>query len=250
MDRNEGDHLGNLAELRRMLKALSLETVCVWLGGDGIAALRRVEEAELIISLPYGRAAARRLARQTGARLVEAELPFGLLKSERFMRDVGKAAGKGREAESFIAGELSRVIPRLQWIIPQKFLGRRAAFMGDPYLLGGFLDIAEDLGMSVSEGIARGRAAHAVPATAARILYEPRSSSPEVRQLLGQPLDIFVSCWCEAEFMRLGFPVMEFGFPSYRHHALDDRPFLGFNGVLAFVERMADQLGAGARRSR
>lgn len=52
MDRNEADHLGNLAELRRMLAALSLRMDCVWLGGQKALDLRRAQEAEFIISLP------------------------------------------------------------------------------------------------------------------------------------------------------------------------------------------------------
>lgn len=245
MDRNESDHLANLAELRRMMDGLALETVSVWLSGQGSGDLRRVEEAELIVSLPYGRSAARRLAQRTGARLVETELPFGLPKTERFLRDVAAAAGREAEAGAFIDAELSRVIPRLKWIIPQSFLNRRAGFMGDPHLLGGFRDIADDLGLRLEGAIVRGRAAHG-PA-AAGVLYEPPSMSEEVRRFMALPLDLFVSTWCEQEWPELKVPTMEFGFPSYRHHALSDRPFLGYNGFLAFVERMADELQRPAR---
>ena len=241
MDRNEADHLGNLAELRRMLAALSLRMDCVWLGGQKALDLRRAQEAEFIISLPYGRAAARRLAGLTGARLVETELPFGLARSQRFMRDVGEAAVKSRQAEAFIARELARAIPRLRWIIPQRFLNRRAAFMGDPYLAAGFADIAEDLGMTVDGFIIRGRKGHGGP-KAAGVLYEPPASSGEVRRLQEAPLDLLVSCWCDTEWPQPRCPSMEFGFPSYRHHALFEQPFLGFNGLLAFVGRMADTL--------
>jgi nitrogenase molybdenum-iron protein alpha/beta subunit len=246
MDRNEADHLGNLAELRRMLSALGLETVSVWLGGEPAAALRRAAEADLIVSLPYGRAAARSLARLAGARLVETELPFGLPKTERFLRDVGKAAGRPQEAEAFLAAELSRVVPRLKWIIPQCFLNRRVAFMGDPYLFGGFCDIAADLGLVVEGAIVRSQGAPvgAEGGLPFPVLHAPRSSSPLVRQLVRAPLDLFVTCWCEQDFHSLRCPVLEFGFPSYRSHALYERPFLGPNGMLAFVERMADKLGA------
>lgn len=248
MDRNESDHLANIAELKRMLQSLSLETVSVWLSGQDSSDLSRVEEADLIVSLPYGRAAARRLAQRTGARLVETELPFGLPKTERFLRDVGAAAGKAHEAEAFIDAELSRVVPRLKWIIPQYFLNRRTGFMGDPYLLGGFRDIADDLGLKLEGAIVRGRSAHGTALAGANVLYEPPSMSDEVRAFMERPLDLFVSCWCEHEWPQLKSPTMEFGFPSYRHHALSDRPFLGFNGFLAFVERMADELSRPRRK--
>jgi nitrogenase molybdenum-iron protein alpha/beta subunit len=240
MDRNESDHHANLAEIRRMLRGLSLETASVWLSGQDCSELARAEEAEVIVSLPYGRAAARRLAQRTGARLVETELPFGLPKTQRFLRDVASAAGKESEAEAFIDSELSRAVPRLKWIIPQYFLHRRAGFMGDPHLLGGFRDIADDLGLRLEGAIVRGRAAHG-PAGPG-VLHEPPAMSDEVRKFMDLPLDLFVTTWCEHEWPRLKFPAMEFGFPSYRHHALSDRPFLGFNGFLAFVERMADEL--------
>lgn len=240
MDRNESDHHANIAELKRLLGGLGLETASVWLSGQSCAELSRVEEADMIVSLPYGRAAARRLAQRTGARLVETELPFGLPKTQRFLRDIGAAAGKPNEAEAFIDAELSRAVPRLKWIIPQYFLGRRAGYMGDPHLLGGFRDIADDLGLTLEGAIVRGRAAHGQAGPG--VLHEPPAMSDEVRGFMDRPLDLFVSTWCEHEWPHLKFPTMEFGFPSYRHHALSDRPFLGFNGFLAFVERMADEL--------
>ena len=242
MDRNEADNKANLDELRRMLSGLGLETASVWLGGQRAGELRRVEEAEYVVSLPYGRAAARRLAAATGARLIETELPFGLPKTLKFMRDIGQAAGKSREAEALIDAELSRVVPRLKWTIPRQFLNRRTAFVGDPYLLGGFLDIAEELGMTVEGAVVRARRQHAGAEAGPRVFYEPPVFSDEVRRLMMTPVDLLVSSWCEAEWPRVPSPVLEFGFPSYRHHALYERPFLGFNGFLSFVDRMAGEL--------
>ncbi|MFA6316121.1 MAG: nitrogenase component 1 [Elusimicrobiota bacterium] len=259
MDRNEADQQANVVELKRMVAALGLETVSVWLDGGPAAALKAAERAGLVVSLPYGRLAGRRIAETTGAKLVEAELPFGLVKTQSFLRQVGKAAGKSAQAEAFIEAELSRVVPRLQWLAPQRFLGKTAAFMGDPYLLDGFLDIAEDLGMRVTGAVSRGRAAHGAGLPkpedrhpGVRVLREPPVFSQEVRDLMSAPKDLFVSCWCEREWPSMENRALEFGFPSYRHHALFDRPFLGFNGMLGFVERMSDALSqprsTGSRR--
>ena len=110
--------------------------------------------------------------------------------------------------------------------------------MGDPYLYEGFRDIVEDLGLVLEGAIIRSQ--HG-PEEA---LCAPRSSSPEVRRIVGAPLDLFVTCWSEQDFHGLRFPVLEFGFPSYRSHALYERPFLGAGGMLAFTERMADKLCA------
>ncbi|MEK7383569.1 MAG: nitrogenase component 1 [Elusimicrobiota bacterium] len=244
MDRNEADHLANLAEIRRLLGALGLETVSIWLEGKSAADLKRASQAEIVVSLPYGRAAARRLAEATGARLVEAELPFGIPKTLGFLRAVAEAAGCSKEAEAFIDKELSRLMPRLQKIVPQLFLHRRMAFMGDPYLADGFLDVAEDLGVSSAGTIVRGRRAHGGVREGGVVLYEPLTQSEEVFRLLQPPLDLFVSCWHEQDGLSTATATMEFGFPSYRQHALYERPFLGFSGLLSFVDRMAHELSA------
>ncbi len=247
-DRNEADHRANLAQLREMLGALSLELVSVWLDGESSSRLRAVEEAELVVSLPYGRAAARRIAEATGAALVETVLPFGLPRTIRFLREVGAAAGKTSEAEDWIQRELSRVVPRLKWIIPHLFVNKKTAFIGDPHLLDGFLDIAEELGMEVEGAIVRGRAAHGGGREDGGrlrpgVVHEPPVFSQSARRLLQAPVDLLVSSWFEREERNpAARAVLEFGFPSYRHHALYERPFLGFGGFLAFVERMADQL--------
>jgi len=44
------------------------------------------------------------------------------------------------------------------------------------------------------------------------------------------------------------FPTMQFGFPSYRWHALFDAPFLGFKGAAWFIDRMANAMMAGKNR--
>ncbi len=76
MDRNEMEQVANLEELTRMLAALDLELTSVWLSGGPHDLLRQVEQASAIISLPHAREAAQVLARRTGARLIEADIPL------------------------------------------------------------------------------------------------------------------------------------------------------------------------------
>ncbi|MFI5360707.1 MAG: nitrogenase component 1 [Elusimicrobiota bacterium] len=244
MDRNECDHAANLIEIRRMLGALGLETAAIWLEGRNAADLKRASEAEIIVSLPYGRAAACRIAQRTGARLVEAPLPFGIPKTLQFLRDVAEAAGCPAKAEAFIEMELSRLMPRLQRIVPHLFLHRKMAFMGDPHLADGFLDIADDLGVSISGTIVRGRRAHGGVREGGVVLYEPFTMSEEVSRLLQSPLDLFVSSWHEQGALPAADATMEFGFPSYTQHVLYERPFVGFNGFVSFVDRLAGELSA------
>lgn len=248
-DRNEGDHRGNVEELRRLCAALDLELACVFPGGEPFAALRAAAEAEFVVSLPYGRKAARLLAEKSGAALVEAEVPFGLPRTQAFLDALAKAAGREEKARAFHEAQLRRVAPRLEWILPHVFLNKRAVFVGDPHLAGGFLDVAEDAGMRVGAAVICGREAHGGARAGVSVLHEPPERSERVRGLLADA-DIVVSCYREmlAGDEGRGAPVMEFGFPSYRHHVLLERPFLGYDGFLAFLERMAEHLLSGRRR--
>lgn len=103
MDRNEGDHRGNLRELERIVRALGLKPVSVWLSGKPYEELRAVRRAGTVVSLPHGRKAGKILAKRLAVDLVEAELPFGLEATRRFVETLGRAFGRERRARDFIA---------------------------------------------------------------------------------------------------------------------------------------------------
>ena len=239
MDRNEADRRADVAELERLVAGLGLECVSVWLSGRPYAELSRASHAQFVVSLPYARAAARLVAKRTGARLVESPLPFGLPKTSEFVRALGKAAGRSRQAESFIDRELSSLMPRFRWVFPHRFLGRRVAFAGDPHLLAGFTDIAADAGMTVTSAVLTARKAHGGEVPGLRVDHEPPLSDARYQRFC-DGTDLVVSCHCEA--VRPTVPVLEMGFPSYRHHAFFARPTLGFDGFAGFVDRLADAL--------
>jgi len=246
-DRNEGDHQGNLAALRRIFGALDLELVSVWLGGGSVEDLRRAGTAELVVSLPYGWRAARTVARRTGARLVEAELPFGLPATASFVRRLAEAAGRVPAAEAFLDGELRRVVPRLRAMLDPLFLHRRVAYVGDPHRLAGFCDLADDCGMTLVGAIITGREGHGGAPAGRTVLFEPPEEGAAAAQVLGAA-DFVVGSRATRGLLAEAGPHrsypwwVEFGFPSYEHHALVERPFLGADGVLVLVERMADCL--------
>lgn len=243
MDRNEADRRADVREFERLAAGLGLECVSVWLSGCSYADLRRVEEAETVVSLPYAREAARLIVARTGARLVEAPLPFGLPRSVEFLQGLGEAAGRGQRAQDFMSAELSRLLPRFRWIFPQRFLGRRVSFAGDPYRLAGFLDIAADAGLEVTSAVVTARRAHAAAPPGLKVAYEPAQDDPVVRQLKERGVDLVVACSLDAlEEGNLSVPILEAGFPSYRHHAFHERPTLGFEGFAGFVDRLAEAL--------
>jgi nitrogenase molybdenum-iron protein alpha/beta subunit len=246
MDRNEGDHQANLTELRRLLGALDVDLLPPWLSGSSYADLQRIGEASMIVSLPYGRRAARTLARRLQVPLVETDLPFGLAGTARWLRQVATALERQDRVEEVIDSELSRVVPPLEWVIPHLFLHRRLSFVGDPYLLAGFHELIGELGCRPGPCVVTARSAHGseLKQLDGQVIFEPQ------RQLLMAHLepahrgmiDLVVANNLGISVVGDAVATVEFGFPSFSTHALYPRPFLGFDGALAFIDTMANAL--------
>jgi nitrogenase molybdenum-iron protein alpha/beta subunit len=248
-DRNEQDHAANQAVLREMCTALGLELVSVWLSGQSFAELAAIRDAGTILSFPYGRAAARQVARQTGAEVLELPLPFGLQASEECMRLLGDRFGAQARARAYVDGKLAEIGPRLEWLIPFLFQNREVAFVGDPHLLPGFREIVELLGARLKFAVVTNRPAHLradrLEAQGTELLVWPRLKE-FIRFLCHQLLEGELHLLATNNYgMSLPLPdtaVVEFGFPSIYSHALYDRPFLGFQGCMAFVDTLSNAL--------
>lgn len=247
MHRTEGDCRGDVSELKRMLEGIGLEVASVWLDGGTWDELSAAETAGTVISLPYGRMAAKTLARRLGADLLEVGLPIGLEGTSRWLREIASALGTTTLAERFIDRELSQTVPHLQWVIPEVFLNRRVALVGDPHLLTGMLELTRELGLRPANVLALAREAHITDELKA---LAPPSFHVQVheREWLNEmeatgEVDLVLTNNLGWQVIGNAFgPVMEMGFPSYFTHALSERPTLGFRGVLQQAERMADAM--------
>ncbi|MCM2267969.1 MAG: nitrogenase component 1 [Elusimicrobiales bacterium] len=245
-DRNEFDHVGNLKELRRLLALAGLELVCVWPEGSSCAALSRAGEAGLIISLPYGRKAARTLAARTGAKLLETGLPLGLAGTSAWLAAVRKAAGlKGPlpaalAAEEVAAADLLRPALRL-------LQNRSLVFCGDPYLYGALAAFAGELCSEVSAAFFNCGPRPLGPAPKpGALLFAPAPDEAAAALLsLGRyrrPGLAVADSFAWQQGLAGGAPLVELGFPSYAHHCLADEPFLGYAGALRLAGRMLNAL--------
>jgi nitrogenase molybdenum-iron protein alpha/beta subunit len=245
MERGEGDQRGNLAELGRMLGALGLTLVSVWPGGGSWSDLDAAGRAGAVISLPYGREAARILAGKTGARLVETDVPIGLEGTRRWVETVAGALGRQERARTLVDAELGRAAARLERTVPFYFLGRSVHLVCDPHVLGGLAGLCTDLGMRVRIALVTGRQAHLGDvAIDAPVVCEPMIDDPyPLLRDAGAGAEDLVVCSGEyAHIFRPRMAVVELGVPSSSHHVLTDTPFLGFTGALHLAERMANAL--------
>ena len=206
----------------------------------------------MIISLPHGRKAARALAARTGARLIEAGLPFGIGPTVDWLSGIAAELGRERQASEFIDAQLARLVPGVQWFIGKYFLDSRILFVGDPHLFEPFAEFMAELGATVAGLVAIAMKHHLDPLPDSLVrrgipcIFEPNPE--DHRQLYGgdQPgesLDLAIlSDFFGAKGGKI--PAMQFGFPSYRWHALFDAPFLGFAGAAWFIDRMANAMMA------
>ncbi len=211
-DRDEPDHAGNLRELRRLLGGLGLSVESVWLSGGGRAELEAAERASLVISLPYAREAARVVAKRTGAKLCEADLPLGLSATERFLLKVAGAAGRRGRAAALAAEESRSAVRDTQAHALRIIAGRGADILqDDPHLDASLRELCSELGL----------------------LHDPKFSGGT------QPRVCFAPT---AESFPSETVHVPMGYPNYIEHPVCERPFLGYAGFRHMVDRVASAI--------
>lgn len=244
LDRNEFDHRANLGELERLLAAAGLTLVSVWPSGGSFAGLAKAGEAGLIVSLPYGRAAARTIAGRTGADLLETGLPLGLAGTVSWIGAVARAAGvrntrKVLEEERAAAAVVAAALPAIAH--------KKPLFAGDPHLYSAFSAFALELGLRPSCAVLNSRSRPERPAARQQVLlFEPEPgrarAALEALPVYERPDFAVANSFAVTEGITCGLPFMELGFPSYGHHCLLDEPYLGFAGVRGLTGRILNCL--------
>jgi hypothetical protein len=213
-DRDEPDQAGDLRELRRLLGALGLRAVSIWLSGKGRAELEAAARARLVVSLPYARAAARLVARRLRARLCEVDLPLGLAATERFLLKVGAQAGRGAAARRFAAQESAAVVRDTEPHVLRLIAGRRCCILhNDPELAARLRELCAELGLVSEEpGLALASDSRAVG-----VRFAPTMVDFPLRD-----------AW------------VPMGYPNYLEHPVAESPSLGYAGFRRIVGRVAD----------
>jgi len=250
-DRLEADHQANLEEIKRLLAGLSLDLKVCWLDGSDSASLSEICEVGTIISLPYGRRSAEIMAKRTGAKLVECELPIGLDGTSRWLRQIGAGTGRESEAEALIERELAYVVPRLRWVLPHSLFEKGIALIGDPHLVKALTTATTELGARVELAVIWAQVDddfEMVEGDQSVLVF------PDLDQLHREftglqkkhKLDLLVTN-SQALTMLLhlevaAIPFIELGFASYHTHALYDCPYFGYRGTLQLVERMTNAM--------
>ncbi|MBM4398279.1 MAG: hypothetical protein FJ087_21645, partial [Deltaproteobacteria bacterium] len=225
MDRNEGDQTGNVAELERLVRGLGLDPVSVWPSGGPVAALREARRAGSIVSLPYGRAAARILGERLAVPVIEADLPLGLAGTGRFLAVVGKSTGREAEAGAFAESELSRVVPAVRRHVFRYLAGRRASVHADPVLALALPELLREAGIETVALTVVGEPRHLDETARAGLLaagarFEPVVCPTDPLGFPGGKADLVVSGSLFPGRDDEAFEWVPLGYPSYTYHPI------------------------------
>ena len=251
MDRNEEDHHSNLRELARLMEGIGGELLCTWLDGSPTTHLASIGRADVIVSLPYAREAAAELARRTGAKLVEGALPMGLEGTSRWLRSIAASLGDEARAEAFIDKELASAAPKLEWVVRMLSNAPAMAFIGDPHLLRGFLELSQELGIRVPfRGIFAEARDDQQDLTsdeldAPVVFVDPRAGQMRAafaHAVAERDVGLVIANSYVLDDLMPEIAAFELGFPSFHSHALTDQPFLGYRGCLSLVGRLTERL--------
>ncbi len=253
--RYEADQAADLSELGRLCQAAGLACQAILLGGAPYAKLLKANRAAALIRLPYAGMATQELEGLAGRPVVEAGLPMGMGGGRAWLEALEATglvrAGTGQRT---MDREGARLAPRLA--LARRLLdGRRVAIMADTPAAAGWTVLALELGLVpgpvfLLDRSLGGRAAyerlvnwaHAVLPAGMEVVEQPSLRALRTRDLTG--LDVCVrpdlalagTAWQQ-------LPTVVTGFPVYRSHGIFPVASLGFSGLIAQAQRLADAVG-------
>ncbi len=251
MDRNEADGRSDVRELERMLRAVGLDPVSVWGSGRDLEHLKQAARAETVLSLPFGRKAAKTLAKRTGARLLERNLPLGIEATGRFLQGLTEVTESKAEIEAFLYAERRRILPMLTHAVESAIEDRRFFFAGAPAILAELVEFTQYFGGTVAGCLCT---AAVGPKEEKRlkslgIPIHERPTEKTTTALFDEARREVGSFICLGDGIiggiagKLGGIPIEIGYPSFLTHFLRSSPILGFEGVLNLAERISNAVG-------
>ena len=253
--RDEADDVANVQGVTGLLDALGLTVESVWSGGGTVEQLMRAAGCRHLVGLPHAAPFASGLATAVGARFCDATLPVGLSGTTEFLRAVGGATGRAREAEQLARAETRRCAALLNNFVSTMADDISVALLADrdmaPALHGALTEIGIDVPLT---GILSARSLpESISTLSGRVAVDP--SFPAWEELLFEAAQggvqmVVGSGLSEVAAHKAGVDLVELGFPSANTHFLTPAPYLGYQGFLRIVERIANTYSQGDARQR
>ncbi len=262
-DRYEGDCVGNVGEIRRLLWGLGLKAKAVWLAGEPYATLAETVHARGHLVLPWAHGVLRDLAKAPGLppdSLHPVAVPMGFQGTRRWLQQAAVAlAIPAAKVDALCNAELAAAKP-LAELARQNLRGHAYIAFAEAPRLAGLVALLTELDMvPTALGVLHFRLGGRQQVEAllaeqgitlpASVVWLEDPAPHEVRALarrgadgarpLAERVSIIVGTTVEAELLaEAGRPTLEFGFPSENRHFLLPAPWMGFRGALRFAEQI------------
>lgn len=247
-DRYEADHIGNVAELRRLLLNLRFKAPAVFMSGEPYAHLTQAVHARSHLVLPHATSQLKVL-QSLGLDYCETGLPMSLGGTKAWLRRVGTHLGAEARADHLITHELKRLKP-LAELARRQLAGKRFALFADAPRAAGAVATLMEVGMIPGligtlhfqsggrEQVERLLRDHHGVDLPSRVEWLENPTPAAVRDAPIDGCDLAFGTTIEREALAARCPIwIEFGFPSADRHYLFPAPDLGFNGVLRLWEQ-------------
>ena len=215
--RNEGDSLGDVEEIKKILKHLGLNVVSIW-PSKNLSHLKQISSASTIISLPYGRKASGTLAKKTGAKMLEVDFPLGIEGTNCFINQIIKGMKiKCIENNEEVQNCKKVVAKSLKWLENKSFL-----VVSDPAYAEGLGSILRNYSKRTDV-----------------LKLEGENTYDKIMNLSLNDYDLIIG---NAYICNVANKSLEFGFPSEKTHFLTYRPILGYKGFVELINRIVNAL--------
>jgi nitrogenase molybdenum-iron protein alpha/beta subunit len=236
LDRNEGDHFGNIDEFERIFSLLGVQLVSTWLSSSDIAKLSKIDEAEVIYFFKGFRSVATKIASRTGAKIVEISMPIGLSASADFMRSIATFSLNQANIDALVLRESSRYFEIYNRLVRDIFLGKTFGYVGDPFLASGLFPFLSQAGAFIGDCclLAREEQCKEIidsKMVSGRLYFEPKRGEIDFSKH-----DYIITNSYGREFCLGKGVVIEIGFPSFSRHCFCNTPYVGYAGLLPFLE--------------
>lgn len=230
-DRDEGDHQGNLDEIRRLVEAMGATVGAVWLSGQSTSSLAQISTCQALLSLPLGHEAAGILGKRLGIPVCPAPLPLGLHASAHFVELLGDLLDCPQKARSIASQEIDVTLAKAAPHVEQFLSGASATIALEPTMALAMAAFCDEMGIHIAEcwGV-RDRLVSLRPPSPPP--PPPPQAAPTEAARLRRHFHIASSI--HQQYREDRIPV-HFGYPDLVHHYLNPHPFLGFSGTLQCV---------------
>lgn len=246
-DRNEWDCIWNIDEIINIFSWLWLKVVSIWLDWWTYEDILKVKNAWTIISLPYGRKAAKKIANRLNIWLLELDLPFWINNTIEFINNIWSYFNINKEViDKFIFNELkiNNDIWILKFAIGSALFNKKISYYGDPYLLSWIIDFKETFWFNINDVYIHWELKH--------LNNNNKNNLEDINNIVDNFtikdinlnwVDLFITL--SNSLIKTKFPEknkMYFWFPSYYYHCFSKQPYYWIKWGINFINRIFNEL--------